>query len=120
MTNPDDRDEVRELADRMREKMRRGEEPGLEFEIDFASLAPDERDEFVALMNERAAHGNEKLEAIEEDNRVLLALWDLMESSGAPPGTTLGTALDAGYVGVMEVIGTIRAAGPDLVGHEPD
>lgn len=116
----DNRDVVTELADRLRAKQRRGEDPGLEFEIDFHSLTPAEQDEFIALVQERIAHGKERHEALLADNRVLEAILDLLVSSGAPPGTTLGTALDAGYVGVMEVIGTIRAAGPDLVGHEPD
>jgi hypothetical protein len=58
------------------------------------------------------------LEAIAEDNRVLCALLDLVASSGAPAGTTLGTALDTGYVGVMEVIETIRAV-PDPLQQKP-
>jgi hypothetical protein len=71
MSNPDDNhrkpDEIRAMADRMRAKQRRGEELGLEFEIDFASLTDEERDEFVALMEQRGAHGKEKLEALDED-----------------------------------------------------
>jgi len=35
-----DRDEVAELADRMRAKMRRGEDAGLEFEIEWHALTP--------------------------------------------------------------------------------
>lgn len=54
-------DEIAELADRLRAKRRRGEEPGLEFEIEFASLTDDERDEFLALLDQRASHGEEKL-----------------------------------------------------------
>jgi hypothetical protein len=49
-------DEITELADRLRAKQRRGEELGLEFEIDFASLTDEERPAFIALMNERIAH----------------------------------------------------------------
>lgn len=53
-------DEIAELADRLRAKLRRGEEPGLEFEIEFASLTDDEPDEFLALFDQRASHGEEK------------------------------------------------------------
>jgi hypothetical protein len=120
MSNPDNRDAVAELADRILAKQRRGEEWEFEFEIEFASLTYEERDDFVALMNERAAHKKENLEAIGEDNRVLLALRDLVESSGAPPGTTLWEAGEAGYVGVMEVVESIRAV-PDPLGQQkPD
>jgi hypothetical protein len=38
---------------------------------------------------------------------ILQALLDLLVSS-APPGTTLGEALVAGYVGVTEVVDVIR------------
>jgi hypothetical protein len=107
-----ERDEVAELADRLRAKHRRGEEPGLQFRLDFASFTDDERDEFVALMDERAAHGKEKLEALDEDNRALLALCDQVASSGAPPGTPLGQAVQVGYVSVLEVVESIRAV-PD-------
>jgi hypothetical protein len=107
-----DRDEVAELADRLLAKQRRGEELGVEFEVEFGALTDDERDEFVALMDERAAHGEEKLEALVEDNRVLLALCDLVASRGAPPGTTLGRAVVAGYVSLLEVVQAVRAV-PD-------
>ena len=55
-------DEIAELADRLRAKLRRGEEPGLEFEIEFASLTDDERDEFLVLFDQRASHGEESSE----------------------------------------------------------
>jgi hypothetical protein len=103
-----DRDEVAELADRLLAKQRRGEELGIEFEIEFGALTDDERDEFLALMDERAAHGEEKLEALRENVRVLRAFVGLIESSGAPPGTTLGQALVAGYVSVMQITEAIR------------
>jgi hypothetical protein len=66
----------------------------------------------VALLNERTAHANEVLEAKEADNRILQALLDLLVLS-APPGTTLGEALVAGYVGVMEAVDVIRGAVTD-------
>jgi hypothetical protein len=62
-------DEIVDLADRMRAKQRRGEEPGIEFEIEFGALTAAEQDDFVALQNERIAHGEEVL----EDNRVFLS-----------------------------------------------
>ena len=71
----DDRDLVAELADRLQAK--RGEELGIEFLIDFASLTDEEQDDFLALMDERAAHGEERLEAIEVQNRALKALLSL-------------------------------------------
>jgi hypothetical protein len=43
----------------------------------------------------------------------LQGLVDLVASSGAPTGTTLGQALQEGYIGVMEVIESIRGAVPD-------
>ena len=105
-------DEITELADRLRAKQRRGEEPGLEFELDFASLTDEERPAFIALLNERIAHGEEKLEALGEDVRILGALLDLVASSGAPTGTTLGQALQVGYVSVLEIVEAVRAV-PD-------
>ena len=107
-------DEIAELADRLRAQLRRGEKLGLEFETDFASLTDDERDEFLALMDERAARGEEKLEALRENVRVPRALLDLVASSGAPPGTTLGEALVAGYVSVLEVVEAARAVSDPL------
>ena len=70
-------DEITDLADRLRAKRRRGEEPGLEFEPDFASLTDEERDAFLALMYERIAHAQERLEAIEASVAALKALLRL-------------------------------------------
>ena len=109
-----DRDEVTELADRLQARQRRGEAWEFEFEIEFGALTDEQRDEFMALMDERAAHGEEKLEALRENVRVLCALLDLVESSGAPPGTKLGHALVAGYVSVLEVVEAVHAV-PDLL-----
>ena len=105
-------DEITELADRLQAKQRRGEAWEFEFEIEFASFTDDERAQFMALMNERIAHGEERLEALREDIRVLFALWDLVESSGVPPGTTLWEAGESGYISVMQVVESIRAV-PD-------
>ena len=113
-------DEVAGLADRLREKLRRGEEPGIEFLIDFASLTPAEQDEFLVLMDARAAHGEEKLEAPRANVQVLRALLDLVESSGAPPGTTVGQALVAGYVSLLEVVESIRGVAIDPLAREPE
>jgi hypothetical protein len=96
-----------------RAKQRRREEPGLEFEIDFASLTDDERDEFVALINERAAHREERLEAIQAQVGALKALLRLLISSDAPPRATLAEALDASHISLVEVVESIRGAVPD-------
>ena len=49
------------------------------------------------------------MEAIEAQNRALKALLRLLMSSDAPPGATLGQALVAGYIGVLEVVEAVRA-----------
>jgi hypothetical protein len=75
----------------------------------------------VALLNERIAHGEERLEALVENVRILRALLDLVASSGAPPGTTLGEALQAGYTSMLEVVESIRGAVPEpLAQRKPD
>jgi hypothetical protein len=94
----------------------RGEAREFEFELAWASFTDEERDQFMALMNERIAHGEEKLEALREDIRVLLALYELLERNGAPPGTTLWEAGEAGYIGVMQVVEAIRAMPVPLAG----
>jgi hypothetical protein len=70
----------------------------------------------LALLNQRIAHRQERLEGLTENVRILLALLDLLESSGAPPGTTLGEALVAGYVSVLEVVEATRAVPDPLAG----
>ena len=111
-------DEIADLADRMAAKHRRGEDPEFEFEIEWGRSPTTSGTSIVALMDERIAHGEEKLEALDENNRVLLALLDLLESSDAPPGTTLWEAGQAGYIGVMEVVETIRGAVPDPLAQQ--
>jgi hypothetical protein len=56
-------DEIADLADRLRAKQRRGEDPDFEFEIEFGALTADEQDAFVALLRQRTAHGQEGLKA---------------------------------------------------------
>jgi hypothetical protein len=104
MTNPDDRapDDVAGLADRLLAKQRRGEEPGLEFEIDFASLTALEQDEFLALLDERTAHGEERLEALVENVRILQLLFTWHQ----------------GTITTMEFVERIRGAVPDPLAEQ--
>jgi hypothetical protein len=92
-----DRDEVAELADRLQAKQRRGEEVDFEFEIDFASLTAAEQDAFVALLNERAAHGEERLEGLSENVRILRLLF----------------AYEKGAITALEFAERVRGAVPD-------
>jgi hypothetical protein len=93
-----DRDEVTELADRVQARQRRGEDAGLEFEIEWHALTPEEREEFQALMDQRVAAGLEKLEALDEENRVLSLLL----------------AHQQGAITAMEFAERVRGAVPDL------
>jgi hypothetical protein len=72
----------------------------------------------VALMEERIAHGEEMLEALQKDNRVLLALATLVALSDTPPGATLWEAGQAGNIGVMQVVETIRSAVADPLAQQ--
>ena len=92
-----DYDAVAELADRMLEKYRRGEEPGLEDRLAWDGLTDEERDQFMAESDQRAAHRKEKLEALEEDNRILKILL----------------RLDVGQITTLEAVQQIRGAVPD-------
>jgi hypothetical protein len=95
-------DEIAELADRASAMTE------VEFAIEFGALTFAEQDALAALLEQRRAHGEERLEAIAENVRILRALVGLIESSGALPGTTLGEALVAGYITVEEVVEAIR------------
>jgi hypothetical protein len=64
-----DRDEIADLADRLR-----GMSADV-FEIEFGALTQAEQDEYLALMDQRIARGKEKLEAIEENVRILRLLF---------------------------------------------
>jgi hypothetical protein len=92
-----DYDAVGELADRMLEKYRRGEEPDLEDRLAWDGLTDEERDRFMADQAQQIAHGKEKLEAIEEDNRILETLL----------------RLDVGLVTPLQAVQQIRGAVPD-------
>jgi hypothetical protein len=100
MSNPDDRgrDEIAEMADRFLAM----EELGLEFEIDFASLTAAEQDELVSVMNGRVAHGQEKLEALVENVRILGLLF----------------AWRQGSITALECVERIRGAVPDPLAKE--
>jgi hypothetical protein len=76
-----DHDHVRDLADRMLAKYQRGEKLDPEFEIEFWALTTEERDEFVALVDERIAHGEEALEAVSENVRILSLLFAYQEAA---------------------------------------
>jgi hypothetical protein len=97
-------DEIADLADRL-EAM-----TGFEFAIEWAALTDAERDEVMALLNERIAHGEERLEGITENVRALKALLVLVMSNG---GGTVGEALVEGRVTLQEVVEAIRGAVPD-------
>jgi hypothetical protein len=79
-----DYDAVAELADRMLDKYRRGEEPGLEDRLAWDGLTDEERDRFMADSDQQIAHGMEKLEALQEDNRILKLLllhqWGMIDA----------------------------------------
>ena len=80
------------------------------FEIEWEALAADERDDYMALLNQRIAHREERLEAITETNRALKALLVLLVSNG---GGTVGEALVEGRVTLLEVVEAIRGAAAD-------
>jgi hypothetical protein len=111
-------DEIRELADRMRGKMRRGEEPGLEFETDFHSFTRAEQHEYIALEQARIAHGEERLEAIEAQNRALKALLVLQVRRA--PGMSVQEAIGSGRIGLLEVVEAVQGAVPDPLAQPPD
>jgi hypothetical protein len=90
-------DDIAELADRMREKMRRGEEWEFEFETDFASFTGKEQDDFIAFEQQQIAHKKEELEALEEDSRILKILL----------------RLDVGLITPLQAVQQIRGAVPD-------
>jgi hypothetical protein len=62
-------DEIADLADRM-EAMTE-----FEFAIEWGALTGEEQDAFMALMDERIAHGEERLEAVTENVRILRLLF---------------------------------------------
>ena len=62
-------DEIADFADRCRSMSE------FEFTIEWYSLTPDERDQFLALLDQRTAQSRERLEAIQEDIRILKLLF---------------------------------------------
>lgn len=120
MSDLNDPDPVVELADRMRAKQLRGENTDLELEIDFHSFNATEQAEFIALMNGRKAHAQDKLEGLAENVRILLALDALLEAK-APSGLTLWEAGEAGYITVLDLVEAIRSIVLDADDHpQPD
>jgi hypothetical protein len=92
-----DYDAVAELAERMLEKYRRGEEPGLEDRLAWDGLTDEERDRFMADSEQQIAHATEKLEALQEDNRLLMILL----------------RFDVGLITPLQAVHQIRGAVPD-------
>jgi hypothetical protein len=99
-------DEIADLADRM-EAMTE-----FEFEIEWGALTGDERDELMALLNGRIAHGEERLEGVNANVGALKALLVLLVQS-APPGMTLPEAIGSGHIGILDVVEAVRGAMPD-------
>ena len=94
MTN---RDEIAELADRIEERRQRGEDYEAEFVVDFGSLTDEEQADFLALMEQRTAHGREVLAGIEENVRILELL----------------ICMQAGVITTMEFVERVQGAVPD-------
>jgi hypothetical protein len=92
-----DYDPVAELADRMLEKYRRGEEPGFEDKLAWDGLTDEERHRFMADAHQRIEHGKERLEALREDIRLLKVLL----------------RLDVGLITPLEAVHQIRGVVPD-------
>lgn len=107
MSNPEDPDEIAELADRLVAKSRR-DDPEAVFEVEWGALTDDERREFPALMQQRLAHGQEQVEALGENVAALKALLCLQVARA--PGLTLREAIGGGHIGFLEVIEAIRGA----------
>jgi len=97
-----DRDEIADLADRSRAMSE------FQFGIEFAALTDAEREEFMALLEQRTAHGVEKLEAIEANVRAAKALLVLQVEKA--PGMTLAEAVGAGRISIKDTIEAIRSA----------
>ena len=89
-----DRDEVAELADRIEERRRRGEDYEAEFEVEWGSLTEEEQVDFLALMDQRIAHGKDVLAAIEENVRILELL----------------ICMQAGVITTMEFVERVQGA----------
>ena len=86
-----DRDDVADLADRSRAMSE------FQFAIEWGALTGAECDEFMALMDQRIAHGEEKLEALQENVRILRLLFAHQE----------------GAISTLEFVERVRGAVPD-------
>jgi hypothetical protein len=76
------------------------------------ALTGAEQAEFMALMDQRIARGEEKLEAVSENVRAAKALLVLLVRSGAPGDMGIGQALWSGYIGIQDVVEAIRGVVP--------
>lgn len=86
-------DEIADLADRALAMSE------FEFAIWWGSLTAAEQDEFMALVRQRRAHGEEKLEALGESVRILRLLF----------------AHKQGAITALEFVERVRGAVPDPV-----
>ncbi len=84
-------DEIADLADRCRSMSE------FEFEIEWGALTEEERDEFMALIDQRRAHGEEKLDALKENVRILQLIFAWRE----------------GAITTLECVERVRGAVPD-------
>jgi hypothetical protein len=90
--------------------------PDAVFEIEWGALTADERDELMAQVEQRKAHGGERMEALQENIRVLEARLVLQVERA--PGMTLRAAIGTGRIGILEVIEAIRGAVPDPLAQQ--
>jgi hypothetical protein len=67
------------------------------FEIEFGALTTTEQDEFLVLLDQRIAHGRERLEAVSENVRILKLLFLYKQ----------------GYITALEFVERVRGAVPD-------
>jgi hypothetical protein len=67
--------------------------------------------ELMALMEQRAAHGKERCEAIEAQNRALKELLRLQVRTA--PGMSLPEAIGSGHISLLEVVEAIQGVMPD-------
>jgi hypothetical protein len=93
-----DHDAVADLADRARAMSE------FQFAIEWGALTDAERHEFMALMDQRRAHGEEKLEALGENLRVLRLLFAYQEEA----------------ITALEFVERVRGAVPDPLAQNPD
>jgi hypothetical protein len=80
-----------------RHRLSRDHVARLEFEIEWAALTAEEREAFIALMEQRRADGAEVLEALAENVRSLQLLFTWQE----------------GTIATMEFVEQVRGAVPD-------